>query len=405
MPAFQSKLNTPHQSDVLNVAHTHDVVSRRNRSDRLSRSPFDARNPVQSHGSHRDASRGNVGATAVSRFAHDFSRVPIFSRAATAATAERSLQPSPGQSRIGIGDNDAGVDAAPARDAGPGSDAGQPRDAGPAVDAEPVPPGQKADDSQKPDPTKEQDAVAPCAIESRTAVHAPDGTPDTRTTVGVCETVIFTIGEQVADWTSSSGWPQARTGRARYEWAAPERPGTSTITATVPATGQTCSLDMEVVAPSGVRLRNVAELGYPAGTAGAGMQLTVRLHPRNVNFGWVAEREDDTPALQVQNYFTRFTAAQLMHHAAPNFARVGWDNALAPDAAGDPQGDTAATVANTLPAPWGVGTYRWNIPVRYRCSNSTHNGFVFTHVPQRFTMEADGTVIVTKDGERVERTP
>jgi hypothetical protein len=78
---------------------------------------------------------------------------------------------------------------------------------------------------------------------------------------------------------------------------------------------------------------------------------------------------------------------------------------LAPDAAGDPQGDHAATRPGTLPPPWSAGSYRWSIPTRYRCFNSTHDGFVFTRVPQRFAMEGDGTVIVTKGSERVERTP
>ncbi|MFY9570469.1 MAG: hypothetical protein WAV20_03580, partial [Blastocatellia bacterium] len=270
-------------------------------------------------------------------------------------TGERTVERSPVLRPIGIGDLDAGgtPDAAPARDAGP------------AVDAQPSPPGKEDVDSKQPDPTKDPNALAPCSIESRTAVHAPDGTPDTRTTVGVCETVLFTIGGAVADWTCSSGWPHARTGRARYEWAAPERPGTSTITATVPATGQTCSFDMKVIAPSGVRHRNVNELNYPAGEAGAGMRLTVLLRPRNVNFGWLAQREDDTQASGIHGYFEAFTAAQLMHDAADDFVRIGWDNGLAPNAAGDPQGDVASTVQGTLPEPWAPGTYRWNIPVRY----------------------------------------
>ena len=389
MHAFEHELNQSPRRHPPILAGTHDLGARRNW------------HTLRLPASDPDDSRVHFGASATSRFAHDFSRVPVSSRTATAMVGGQSLQRSPGQGQIGIGDVDAGTvpDAAPARDAGPASDAGTTRDAGPAVDPEPSPP------EQKPDPTKDPDAVAQCAIESRTAVHAPDGTPDTRTTIGVCETVLFTIGGQVADWTSSSGWPHARTRRARYEWAAPERPGTSTITATVPATGQTCSLDMKVVAPSGVRHRSVAELNYPTGEAGAGMQLTVHLRPRNVNFGWVAQREDDAAGERVRGYFTTYTAADLRHAATPDFIRIGWDNGLAPDAAGNPRGDTASTVQGTLPSPWAAGSYRWNIPVRYRCSNSTHNGFVFTYVQQRFTMEADGTMIVEKGGETVERTP
>jgi hypothetical protein len=237
-------------------------------------------------------------------------------------------------------------------------------------------------------------------------VHAPDGTPDSRTTIGVCETLVFGVGGRAMHWSADSGWPSARSGRANFEWAAPERARTSTITATDPATGASCSLELEVVAPSGTRLRNVGEDVFPAGTAGAGMDLTVAVLPRNVNFGWIAIHEDSGPALDVKGYFAdNFPAARLRHDASPGFARIGWDNMLAPDAAGDPQGDHAATRPGTLPPPWSAGSYRWSIPTRYRCFNSTHDGFVFTRVPQRFAMEGDGTVIVTKGSERVERTP
>lgn len=94
----------------------------------------------------------------------------------------------------------------------------------------------------------------------------------------------------------------------------------------------------------------------------------------------------------------------MRHAATPGFARIGWNNGLAPNAAGHPQGDTAATVQGSLPQPSAEGTYHWNIPVRYRCFNSTWNGRIFTRKRQRFTMENDGTMTVTKGGARVERT-
>jgi len=244
-----------------------------------------------------------------------------------------------------------------------------------------------------------------CTINHRATVHAPDGTPDSRTTIGVCETIAFDVGGRAMDWSADSGWPAARRGRTTFEWAAPERAQTSMITATDPATGGSCSLGLEVIAPSGTRLQNVNELTYPIGSAGAGMQLTVTVLPRRVNFGWIAIREDSGEALDVQGYFSGRPAADLRHNATPDFERIGWNNMLAPNAAGEAQGDTAGTRAGTLPPPWSAGSYRWVIPTRYRCSNSTHGGFVFTRVNQRFAMENDGTMIVTKGGERVERTP
>jgi len=343
-------------------------------------------------------------ATAIGRFAHDFSKVPVFASVRTPgprARYEHTPDWFPNHTRAGSGE----VDAETASDAG---SAKGPADAGPANEAGPAPDATPSPREEPPGESGDQDrAIEPeaCTIDSKTAVHAPDGTPDTRTTIGACETVLFRLGGQVADWTSSSGWPQSRAGRARYEWAAPEQTSTSTITATVPATGQRCSLEVNVIAPESVQYRNVNELNYPAGQAGAGMELTLHLRPRNVNFGWVAIREDDVAAAGIRGYFTRFTAAQLRHAATPDFARIGWNNGLAPNAAGDPQGDTASTVQGFLPQPFAAGTYQWNIPVRYRCFNSTGNGRIFTRTQQRFNMENDGTMIVTKGGARVERTP
>jgi len=247
--------------------------------------------------------------------------------------------------------------------------------------------------------------AAACVINHRATVHAPDGTPDSRTTIGVCETIVFDVGGRAVDWSADSGWPSARSGRSTFEWAAPERARTSTITATDPGTGDSCHLDMDVIAPAGTHLHNVFELEYPVGTAGAGMELTVAVRPRNVNFGWIATQEDDVPATHVTGYFTARPAAELRHAATPVFARMGWNNVLAPNAAGEPQGDTAATRPRKLPPPWSKGSYHWSIPTRYRCSNSTHAGYVFIYVQQHFAMEDDGTVIVTKGTERVERTP
>lgn len=316
--------------------------------------------------------------TGSTRFGHDFSRVPVFPR-------QREAE----HKQVGMGQNDAGS----APEASPRAEEAPQATAGEVAEAE----APAAEDVSAPE--------ASCAISSRTAVHAPDGTPDTRTTIGVCETVGFSAGGQVANWTANTGWPGARNGQANFNWAAPEQPGTSTITATDPSTGETCNRDMYVVAPAGVRLRSVGELAYPGGTAGAGMEVTVHVRPRNVNFGWIALGEDSGPASRIRGYFAARPAAALRHDAAPDFRRMGWNNSLAPNAAGEMQGDTAATVAGTLPPPWSAGSFQWIIPTRYRCAYSTGNGHVFTHVQQRFMIEDDGTVIVTKHAARVERTP
>jgi hypothetical protein len=327
------------------------------------------------------------------RFAHDFSQAPVFPKQrdhsrgflAYLETLWSLLE----QKQVGVGQNDAGS---------------APEVSSSAKEA----PEATAEEASETEALATEEGSTPeasCAISSRTAVHAPDRTPDTRKKIGVCETVGFTAGGQVFNWTANTGWPRARNGQARFNWAAPERAGTSTVTATNPSTSETCSLNMNVIAPAGIRLRRVNELVYPAGAAGAGMELTVHVRPRNVNFGWIAVREDSGPASRISGYFATRTAADLRHNATPNFRRMGWNNSLAPNAAGQMQGDTAATVQGTLPPPWSAGSFQWIIPTRYRCTNSTGNGHVFARVRQRFTIGNDGTVTVTKHAASVTRTP
>ena len=145
--------------------------------------------------------------------------------------------------------------------------------------------------------------------------------------------------------------------------------------------------------------RNSVLGGYAAGTAGAGMTAVIRVFPRNVNFGWVAIREDPGPASNVTGYFATLQAggANLNHVPNPNFTRLGWNNNLCCD--------TAATVPGTLPPPWAAGTWDWRIPTRYRCVKSTGPGRIFTRTLQQFRINAAGRVTVRKQGTSVSRSP
>jgi hypothetical protein len=203
------------------------------------------------------------------------------------------------------------------------------------------------------------------------------------------------------DWSASAGWSGARQSRATFRWAAPERGGRCTITAVPSGGGDPCSIDLDVIEPSGIVMRRVGVLGYPAGSAGAGMQLDIRLQPRTVNFGWIAIMEDPGPASGVSGYFaTRAAAgANLAHVPNPAFSRVSWNNNVCCD--------TAATAVGSLTPPpaWAPGTFSWRIPTRYQQAGSTSAGRVFTTVTQRFAINAAGTVTVSKHGQTVTRTP
>jgi len=282
--------------------------------------------------------------------------------------------------------SDAGVRAAPPGAGTPDADAGRP-----------VGPGVSAPETTRAGGT----ATTACAITNTATVHAPDGTPDSRTTIGACETIRFTLGGAVADWRATAGWPGGGRARATFDWAAPETSGTQTITATTPG-GGTCSIDMSVVAPRDITVKKTGPVAYAAGSAGAGMTLEMRLQPRNVNFGWLAIREDPRPATGVTGYFSTRAAAgaDLSHHPNPDFERVGWNNIVCCD--------TAATVAGSLTPPpaWADGTFNWVVPTRFRYfDDEWSDGRVFTTTVQRFAIDAAGRVTVGKFGERESRSP
>ncbi|MGB0122498.1 MAG: hypothetical protein WBP63_03625, partial [Silvibacterium sp.] len=292
------------------------------------------------------------------------------------------------------------ADAGPA-DAGPAHasavDAG-PVDAGPAATA----PATTTPATVPPVGTPPAATPAPPVIESKATVHAPDGTADDRKTIGVVETIAFTVGGgQVANWSANNGYPRAAPAKATYIWAAPETPGPSTISATIPATSQTATLDMNVIAPSDIHMKKHDEEAFPAGSAGAGMHLTVIVVPRKVNFGWTSFLEVPGPASGLNGFFAAKAAAgtDLSHHPNPAFTRFSFNNTIHFDEA------AGSGPPVSPPPPWAAGRLTWRIPNRYRASNSTGTGHLFTTTTQTFAIDAAGTLTITKQGERVRRHP
>ena len=206
------------------------------------------------------------------------------------------------------------------------------------------------------------------------------------------EVVYFDVGGQAADWSASAGWPPSRRTRSRFAWEL-DKPGAATITATLP-TGETASIDMTVIGPTDIRMRKESEDAQPAGTAGAGMWLIPRFNPGSVNFGNVEWLEEAGPASGVTGYFADMVTAgtDLSHHPNPDFLRIG-----------PGLRDHAAFLG--LPAPFTAGEFSWSIPNRFRRAATAGTGTMFVTTVQRFRIQADGTVTVSKQGASVTRSP
>jgi hypothetical protein len=267
------------------------------------------------------------------------------------------------------------------------------------ADSDPVPPpvGDPGAAGPPPVPAPPPAAVAPTPwplqITSRTDVHAPDGTPDTRTTLAMGEVVYLSVDGGAADWVATGGWPQSGRGRPTFAWELSE-PGTATVRATIPATGATGSIAFTAVGPSGLRMRRASVDAVPAGTGGAGMRLIPHFEPQNVNFANVEWLEVPGPAAGVRGYFAGLAGRgmDLSHHPNKKFVRI------------TPQVRDHA-YAYPLTGPFSAGRFHWTIPNRFRRAATTGPGRVFFNSHQRFAVTAAGRVTVTKQGASVSREP
>jgi hypothetical protein len=231
--------------------------------------------------------------------------------------------------------------------------------------------------------------AAPPVINSKTDMHAPDGTPDTRRVIAMGEVVYFDIGGDAVDWTASAGWPGRRHARSTFAWELPE-PGTATITATT-AAGASASITMTVVPPKDIRMRKTSEdpPGDP-GTANAGMRLAPRFTPGNVNFGNVEWLEAPGGPSSLTGYFAAQVAAgaDLDHHPNPDFLRIA-------------PGLNDHAAAFGFPGPYSAGTWDWEIPNRFRRAATTGEGTVYVTTLQSFRIDESGTITVSKQGASV----
>lgn len=231
----------------------------------------------------------------------------------------------------------------------------------------------------------------PPVITSETIKPAPDGSPDTRTTIGVGERVRFTANT-AGTWTASEGHFIGRNNGANIVWEAPAVASNPTITLTTP--GGARVLPLTVIAPNALSMTVVRRDPIPAGTAGACMITRVVVNPLNVNFGRTQWLEVPGPATNVSGYFTRFAADVIFHDPTDHFIPVGDDNSHLEDHA----------AWEAVPPPFSFGTFEWVIPNRYKIDGEPDaQGRVFTNTVQEFFMFAGGTMMINKAGASVIR--
>lgn len=234
------------------------------------------------------------------------------------------------------------------------------------------------------------EAEVGCKIVSKTTRAAPDDTPDTRTTVAVCEEVRFNVDPfDLATWVATAGKPLEGEDLF-FVWTAPEDPQVVTITGT-DRKGNVCTIEITVIKPSGVSFTNVEKIGpleYKA---------FPQILPLSVNFSYAVWREDPGPASdpiggnkaiadEDPEYLTRLGFDGIAHNPSPHFSEIREENNVSfdPDRFG-------AAIPQTNPYTQEVmyGGYTWVIPYSYRCADNANGaGKVFSNIIQIFRFNA-----------------
>jgi hypothetical protein len=263
----------------------------------------------------------------------------------------------------------------------------------------PAPPSAPPGPSAQPAPPPASPPAPACVLTTRTVAAAPDGTGNTRTTVGVNERVVMTAAAAGA-WTATGGRLSATAGTS-VTWTAPVAPSAGqdfTIVSTPPGAGAApCSVTMRVVPPARRRLtvRGAAAVPpgqrvYTAGLAGSGFVADVRIHPLSVSFSRLQVREGTATAVATGYYNTV----------------LGWNGSVHPlgtwltlDANNGGIIDTVGTNPPGSGAPFSPGRFTWPIPQFYRRVGSTGNGRRYSVGTHRQRMNGTAGVETTsKEG-------
>lgn len=234
-------------------------------------------------------------------------------------------------------------------------------------------------------------------IASETLAEAPDGTPNTRTTVGTLEEIGVKLlgGTVAATWTADQGTLDSNEGQ-EVTWKAPVNPGSAVVTATVD--GHQLSITFTVVKPSFAYTKQAS--GSPLvpigpGFIGAAMTMTVTAQPTSVNFYNCIWHEQAATGVVAGYFSLPYFAGLINHPVGPvSLIRAGDNTVLLQDNAGF----RVASPPIAGQPPLASGTLTWEIPVNYDDKDLLAATHLANSVVQLKILSATFSCRVVKDG-------
>jgi hypothetical protein len=208
-----------------------------------------------------------------------------------------------------------------------------------------------------------------------------------RTTVGVGEAMAFHCSESDTTWSATGGTgstERAEGSADSYSWTAPDQAGTFTISVTK-EDGSSGSVDITVLAPTGMTATSTGSVGVQG--VGAGMGLEIQFAPTSVSFAGLEWFEVPASATGAYGYFEEHTP---LDHDASQGAGV-WHSI------GDGNKVTDQAGFGYTFTPYRAGGYTWSVPNQWRVAGSGAAHDLVT-TSQVHTIHADHSATVSKHG-------
>jgi hypothetical protein len=244
--------------------------------------------------------------------------------------------------------------------------------------------------------------------------QSPIPTNTIRTNIGVGEYVNLSVKAAATYYPFSPTLPtdtQWRTtaGSLAYtNWpvnvfTAPSNAANVTITTVIPS-GPTINNNLTVLEPTNVDhavivSSNEAYYTFPTNAAGAFMHLYVYMGPTNVSFYRVQMEEVAENGTGLTGYFANTNIwpdpTNSFYHSSANTPF-----ALANDNSWPTNYDycNTPTASPYLPQPWSSGRFSWNVPWKWWIIGSTNTNYMANGWQEQFSIDANGTVKITKFG-------